>query len=173
MKLKYVETHPTKLNGKVKLQWKGLWLLTIYFDLGKPNTKSFQSMFNLNQLYFREILLIRYACKNTNRKSDCNLEKNCKVWTWNLVFCSSNTGLILSQDVLKGFLTYRQRGILQTRYTLLSMVKFSVIWPKNPLPSSIDRAPLICHQKKRTCPTALVNRQHYAALQFKHTFTWI
>ena len=37
--------------------------LTIYFDLGKPNAKSFQSMFNLNQLHFREIFLIRFACK--------------------------------------------------------------------------------------------------------------
>ena len=103
MKLKYVETNPTKLSGNVKLQWKGLWLLTIYFDLGKPNTKSFQSMFSLNQLYFREIFLIRFACKNTNRKSDCNLEKKWTVWTWNLAFCSSNTGLILSQNVLKFF----------------------------------------------------------------------
>lgn len=159
MKLKYVETHTTKLNGKVKLQWKGFWLLTIYFDLGKPNTKGFQSMFSLNQLHFREIFLIRFACKiqiakfkGRTGKPDIDLwlqlGNKCKVWTWNLAFCSSNIGLILSQNVLKVCLTYRQRGILQARYTLLSMVKFSIIWPKNPFPSFIDRAPLICHQKQ-------------------------
>ena len=65
-----------QIKRECETAMKRFLTLTIYFDLGKPNTKSFRSMFNLNQLYFREIFLIRFACKNTNRKSDCNMEKN-------------------------------------------------------------------------------------------------
>jgi hypothetical protein len=86
MKLKYVETNSTKLSGNVKLQWKGLWLLTIYFDLGKPNAKSFQvasqrsmSDFPVTPLNFAICILQANLIRNISLK--CNWFKLNIDWT--------------------------------------------------------------------------------------------